>query len=396
MTRSGVGRTARAISRSEHARSTGEALAPPANRPGRERSRFRRRRSALRIAVRALVVGGFAGVAWLLTAGAARAADVDTPVTIAVGDLPVVTLVNGSGSGAVGRAGDGPCAPVTPGTDVPGRRTGPATPSSVGELLAPVRRATAVALPCATVDRGTPTADPSRAGSTHASTDPTADAAGTAGADAVPVRAAYRAGRAGTGDPLGAVVGLVTPLGTTDAPTAPTGLFASVDVVLDPATDVLHGLTAPFAGTLRPVVRSIAGGTGRPDGAQPQTPVLSPTPDDPDGHTGGVEPGQGVGASDSGASGRRSVATELRAAGASAARLGRHLPDRTHPAPLGAYLGTGPGAPANGGGSPVDGGLATVVISSVAGSMLAFRQPPAATDIGVPRHDAEAPTVSPD
>jgi hypothetical protein len=66
------------------------------------------------------------------------------------------------------------------------------------------------------------------------------------------------------------------------------------------------------------------------------------------------------------------------------------------PAPLRAHLGAANGVPASGPGTATDGGSAAFLPARVADSTVAYRRLPIATDVEVRRHDAEAPTVSPD
>jgi hypothetical protein len=64
------------------------------------------------------------------------------------------------------------------------------------------------------------------------------------------------------------------------------------------------------------------------------------------------------------------------------------------PAPLQVHLGAS-GISTSASGAPAEGGSAAYLPSAVAGDTVAHRSPNA-TDVGVRRHDAEAPTVSPD
>ncbi|MFB9692669.1 hypothetical protein ACFFRK_06445 [Amorphoplanes digitatis] len=66
------------------------------------------------------------------------------------------------------------------------------------------------------------------------------------------------------------------------------------------------------------------------------------------------------------------------------------------PAPLRGNLGAANGVPASGPGSATDGGSAAFLPAKVADSTVARRRLTIATDVEVRRHDAEAPTVSPD
>ncbi len=69
-------------------------------------------------------------------------------------------------------------------------------------------------------------------------------------------------------------------------------------------------------------------------------------------------------------------------------------PDGDGPAPLQVHLGAS-GISTSASGAPAEGGSAAYLPSTVAGDTVADRSPNAA-DVGVRRHDAEAPTVSPD
>ncbi|MEU7903782.1 hypothetical protein [Actinoplanes sp. NPDC049118] len=66
------------------------------------------------------------------------------------------------------------------------------------------------------------------------------------------------------------------------------------------------------------------------------------------------------------------------------------------PAPLRVHLGAANGVPASGPGSATDGGSSAFLPAKVADSTVARHRLPNATDVEVRRHDAEAPTVSPD
>jgi hypothetical protein len=66
------------------------------------------------------------------------------------------------------------------------------------------------------------------------------------------------------------------------------------------------------------------------------------------------------------------------------------------PAPLRVHLGAANGVPASGPATAAEGGSAAFLPAKVADSTVACHRLPIATDVGVRRHDAEAPTVSPD
>ncbi len=75
----------------------------------------------------------------------------------------------------------------------------------------------------------------------------------------------------------------------------------------------------------------------------------------------------------------------------------RETPDGDGPAPLRARLGAASGIPAAGPGAATDGGASAAVLpATVAGGPMASHRLPVLTDAEVRRHDAEAPTVSPD
>jgi hypothetical protein len=65
-------------------------------------------------------------------------------------------------------------------------------------------------------------------------------------------------------------------------------------------------------------------------------------------------------------------------------------------APLRLHLGEASGTPISGSGTPTDGGCAAVLPAAITDSTMACEPLPIATDVEVRRHDAEAPTVSPD
>jgi hypothetical protein len=66
------------------------------------------------------------------------------------------------------------------------------------------------------------------------------------------------------------------------------------------------------------------------------------------------------------------------------------------PAPMRVHLGAANGVPASGPSTATEGGSAAFLPASVADSTVACHRLPITTDAEVRRHDAEAPTVSPD
>jgi hypothetical protein len=71
-------------------------------------------------------------------------------------------------------------------------------------------------------------------------------------------------------------------------------------------------------------------------------------------------------------------------------------PDDDGPAPLQVRFGTLSGLSTSGSGAPTEGGSAAVLPAAVGGTPVADHRLPRATDVVARRHDAEAPTVSPD
>jgi hypothetical protein len=75
----------------------------------------------------------------------------------------------------------------------------------------------------------------------------------------------------------------------------------------------------------------------------------------------------------------------------------RNTPGDDGPAsPLRPYLGESGGSAATGPATPMEGGCAAFLPAAIADSTMACHRLPIATDVEARRHDAEAPTVSPD
>jgi hypothetical protein len=360
------------------------------------------RTASRRIVLRALVVGGFAGAAWLLSASAAQAAD--APPAPDRGAAPAHSATV-----------------LTPLTDVLDTATAPvldATSALVGGAPAPADPATAVAPPGATADRtativGTaPAARPDRPADRAA--DPIGPVTTLLGPRAAQgtTDAGGAANRSGAGQQAGGPTGtllnqLVAPLGLTSGST---GLLAPVTRVVDPVLAPLTGVlrpvgailrvvAAPLDATLGTVTRTVTGVLPAPPGGS----ISAVTPGatsaviaDPT-RTGGTprashtEDGSAVKNARHGAG-----KTERETARPSVRPNPGDQPGRPYPAPLRGYLGAGTGTPASGSGSPTEGGAFSTVASTVAGSMVAFHQLPEATDVTVLRLDAEDPTFSPD
>jgi hypothetical protein len=367
-------------------------------RSGVERTQ---RAASRRIVLRALVVGGFAGAAWLLSASAAQAADAQSAPDHAA--YPAGASV------------------LTPLTNVLGTATAPvldATSALVGGATAPADPATAVVPPGATAARSTTIVGPAPATSPDRAADRAADPVGATtallGLGAEPGRssAAGQAKRDDAGPPAAAPTGplhtLVAPLGLTNVTY---GLLAPVTRVVDPVLAPLTGVLRPVGVVLQAVVSPIDATLGTV--TRTVSRVL-PAPR----HGVGAGPLSGpVSAVTPGASGVDADPTRTGGAprashtedGSAVKKSTRHVagtlergtaapsaPGRPQPAPMRMYLGAGTGIPSSGSGSPTEGGAFGTVSSSVAGSMVAFHRLPAATDVAVLRLDAEDTTVSPD
>jgi hypothetical protein len=355
----------------------------------------------VRLGLRVLAVGGLAGAAWLLSAASAHAAEGALPAEDAPTDLSVVSLVAGSSGSTV--------VPIADTLDT----------ALVATDLVHVGRASTVVLPSATAASSVPvTSQPATRPDGGQDSTARVTAGEPVGAEAPTAQPRAARDRAGSGDGavLGAVRGLTTPLGLSGALAGPTGLLtpltravdpvvAPLDGVLRPVTGVLLTAAQPVTSTLGSVTRAAFGGdpTGQPvyepiPGARPAPGAeAGPARTGPAAAPGARSVGLAEVGTDSLSGDRRYAGTELRPSGSPDERPGSgNLPDRHYPAPLRAYLGAGAGIPAGGPGSHAEGGAFAVVPSSVVESTVAFHRLPVTTDVAVLRHEAEAPTVSPD
>ncbi|MFI7545544.1 hypothetical protein [Actinoplanes sp. NPDC049599] len=315
-------------------------LMPPHSQGAERRQEHRAGRTGSRWSLRVLVIGGLAGAAWLLTGAAAQAADRDP----AGGGLSL-------GSSLIGAVvhGDDHSAPV------------------VGRVLK------AAVKPLA----------PER----HR---------GSGSAVAAPDKAAHSSSDADSA--LGGVVGVVRGL------TAP--LHLSGDAVdtrkLVPVTDVREPeppqaakvpATAPAAPE-RPIAHEPA--DPKSDVDQADAVVVD---EDEDERVSAAAPERDrwhpVGKT---VARQHSIAADRHPAAATAAKpeTVSDTPGGDGPAPERVHLGPASGVPASGPGTATEGGAAAFLPAKVTDSTVACHRLPIATDVGVRRHDAEAPTVSPD
>lgn len=395
MTRSEVGRLRRTASRPAYASPTGErSFGSPPSQAAAERAPVRADRAALRFGLRTLIVAGLAGVAWLLCANAAQAAQ--APATDRTTDLSAVDLVPAI------RAGQTP----------PGRAaTTLAIP--VVDALTSAHQPTVGTAPAQVTGAPTPApAPPGEASSVRWSVGQT----GPAGSSAV-----------GAVAPLRAMVDDAVPNARSARPAGATGTATTstiLDGVLRPATGWLPDAVRVVAAAAEPDLAAL-------DPARPDRATQDPATPDPVGRDAGStsvsatagqpaetsrepgETGRGPGVPAQGqsirAAGRPGAVTAAPvsfdrvvtaaegwiAAGSPAAlRRGPAVPAGPLTAPSRGRAGT---TGSTGGSSAAAEGAAFVVASCavVTGTSVPSR-PAVPAEVEVLRLDAESPTVSPD
>jgi hypothetical protein len=428
MAQSGVGRLPRTASRLAFASPIGHPALPLVSiQAAGERGAVRTglgagswRGFVARLGIRTLVVAGFAGAAWLLSANAAQAAEV--PATDPTLDLSVVDVLTGSGNGAAsgGPAADGSTSAV-PTTATAALATAhqpvlggpselfPGAVAPVGKTpsgtVMPAGGATSVVLPGAAATRMTSLGVP-RAGTTG---DGHAASNAAAGADLTRLANEAVPGLTGAAGPTAGLATLTRTIasvtGTLRTAAAPVTVALNavtepiVDAIAAPVLDAVaaptvHAVVAPVVSVLPRVGETR---TSAVDG--PSARALASVPVERDRAVAAVEGGAGRSAADNQIqSAVRSLTGErLRPAEITAGRAGTgEVPGRPGPAPSRGYLGLGAGVPANGSGSLAEGGGYAVVPASVAGSAAQVRRLPVPADVVVARQEAESPTVSPD
>jgi len=308
---------------------------------------------SVRWGLRALVIGGLAGAAWLLTGTVAQAADQDAGAagpsllgSVVAGDIAQPTVTNVLQAAAQ---------PLESGRSAH-RHHGPVS-------LLPVPARALTALSGAVPDRST----------------------GATGASVVRV-----------------VRGITAPLrlagGPADSPLAP--VTAPLVRTLRPVTGLLPHAVTPAVPAVRPFAAPAA------HGARTQHPIAAPaTPRVRPASTAvqtGPAPGTATVADLSTvryAPARARTATHPHSASRAVAgpETVRETPyDGDGPAPLQVHLGAVGGLSTSGSGAPTEGGTAAFLPVSVAASSMAFHRLALPTDVEVRRSDAVAPTVSPD
>jgi hypothetical protein len=348
---------------------TGDSALMPPHSQGAER---RTERRAGRWALRTLVIGGLAGAAWLLSGAAAHAADRDpAPEGALLGSSLIGSVVDGdTAQPAVTRVLHAVARPLE------SEGAGHQHHSTASVLAVPAR---VLARPAATL---TSTLD--EATQQH---DRTTDAdTALSGIDRV-------------------VREITGPLRLTGGPAgSPLPVSATLTGTLRPVTGLLphaamsHAVT-PHAAMLQAVT---------PHAAKPATTPLRPVAA-PAVHglipasTGLTDPVPALGATVTGSRTghqrtagstveRRHVAVEA----AAVETVRETTPGGDGPAPLQVHLGAVSGISTSGSGAPTEGGSAAFLPAAVAAGTMAFHRLPLATDVEVRRHDAGAPTVSPD
>jgi hypothetical protein len=340
---------------------------PPHSQGAERRTERRAGRTGSRWGLRALVIGGLAGAAWLLTGAAAHAADRDpAPEGSLLGSSLIGSVVDGdTAPSAVTRVLKAAAQPLESEHHAHKHHA----TSSV--LVTPIRvLSQPAAVLTGTLDEAT------------RSTTGTSDT--TTALDAVDRVVRELSGPLRlTGGP------------TDSRPLAP--VAAPLTRTLRPVTDLLHDAAVPVPAThsltSTSVVRTTAtrATTGAAvTGTGPAR--LIPAA----GHPAGDRDTVGT----TGSVGQRHMIV----AGRHPATVAASAPDTVRenpsggdvPAPLRVYLGAVSGISTSASGAPTEGGSAAFLPAAVASSTMALHRLCGATDVEVRRHDAEAPTVSPD
>jgi hypothetical protein len=361
-----VERDARTADRAASVRPTGVSpLMPPHSQGAERRQEHRAGRTGSRWGLRALVIGGLAGAAWLLTGAAAHAADRDPAGEgLSLGPSLIGSVVHGDDHSApvldrVLKAAVKPLesdphrgprsAVALPdellGTQAPATRKNGAgsalggIDSVVRELTAPLRLSgeavdTRKLVPVTDVREP----EPPRAGSVPA----------------LPVR--HSATRVSGSEVSG------TDVSETDAEQSDEDLTGAGDVVADRVSKV-----------------------GEVVDRDEEVPAAERQPDRRD------QVGKTVARQHTFAADRHRAAVT-----AAEPETVSDTPGGDGPAPLRVHLGAANGVPASGPSTATEGGSAAFLPAKVADSTVACHRLPIAADVEVRRHDAEAPTVSPD
>ncbi|GIF11555.1 hypothetical protein [Actinoplanes teichomyceticus] len=389
-----VERTPRAALRSVPAAHGGFPPMPPHSQGAERRPERRAGRAGHRWVLRALVIGGLAGVAWLLTAAAAHAAG------------PGAEPVTGSLSGAMRDNGEALDSAETPGS---ARAPGAAEPSGGAEALhrggpavtrdGPPREPVAGKLLTAAVQPLEPgpnthqhVVTPIRSVPDRGPFDPVRNTGGVT--DTAPATDAATLDQARLPVPV--------PLRASSGDTAPERVVDERDAtghVADPGPAPLPA-GAPEAPA--PVTDAVV--IPRPAAALPEPPAATGTAvaTAPPARAGGFTRALRAPAGDSPV--RRAEARSRSHAHrhATAARpvapeaIRTRAPGGDRPVPARRSPGAVSGIPVGGPGAFTENGSSAVLPSPIADGAVACHRCATAPDVDVRRHDAEAPTVSPD
>ncbi|MFI5495425.1 hypothetical protein [Actinoplanes sp. NPDC051859] len=166
------------------------------------------------------------------------------------------------------------------------------------------------------------------------------------------------------------------------------------------ADDVVRGVTEPGAATpVRPAGEVVDAEEPAPvpDAVEPDVGATTPAPQASQPVKGEQKSAPVRTAKPARHKVGKTAARHSAAAAVSVPETVRETPDGDGPAPLQVHLGAANGFPTSGAGTATDGGPSAAVLpSAVADSSTACCRLSRATDVEVRRHDAEAPTVSPD
>jgi hypothetical protein len=338
------------------------ALMPPHSQGAERRTERRACRAGSRWGLRAIVIGGLAGAAWLLTGVAAHAADRDPGSEGLLGSGLIGSVVHDDiDRPTVGRVLQAAVQPLE--FDRTAHRRHHAS-----VLDGPVR---VLARPVATLTHCEHGAGPTIALGgvdrvVRGLTGPLRLTGGPADSLLVPVIAPLTK----TFDSVSKTVGPVDILPQSARP----AMTAQRPVGSMPRTTAPHTLSAPVADRPAAVSGSLTA-TLPPESAVP-------------GKRHGVSPER-----ESRTIADRHVVT---ASAGTPETVRDSTPDGDGPAPMQGHLGAISGLSTSGSGVPTEGGSAALRPAVVAASSMAFHRLPIAADVEVRRHDAEAPTVSPD
>ena len=336
---------------------------PPPSQGAERRTERRARRTGTRWGLRALVIGGLAGAAWLLTGTAAQAADRD-PATegAARGSSLIGSVVSGHvAQPTVIKVLQAAAQPLE--SDRPAHRH-----SGAASLLTVPARA--IAHPAGTL-ASTLTEAPDR----------------TTGASGLRVDRVVRR--------------IVGPLRLIGGPAEPPLAPVTTPLVrtLRPVTGLLPQAAKPSLTAPRPIAAPVASGahTQRPNAAPTAYRVTTASTALPASPV----PSGAVVAGPAGA--RHAVPVRILAHphSVSGTAAGPQMIRETTsggdgPAPLQVHFGAINGLSTGASGGPTEGGSAAFLPAAVAASSMAFHRLVKATDVEARRSDAEAPTVSPD